>query len=559
MLVQAVERLAVGFREQGVAVGLLPGYARVVRARRVGIFDEEHVGYEVAERGAQPLILHTLAHAALRLHLVGEFIQPVFVFMEIMLEAPASRSVGKFLEPLLREQGSRQRGGVLCEAEALDFFRRKGQSGTETPEQPVDMPVRDFPNTEKAEHMVNAVGIKIQPRVREPPAPPGVAVFRHLFPVVSGEAPVLTVTGKGIGRCACLSVEVEEARVLACRHAVAVDANGNVAFKYNAVFHSRFVGAAHLRVGKILHEAVLHSDALGGAFLAAAEVFLGPEAEVRRAVFIALTAEVGVGFEPVRLFCTKFLKAFLAHHAAANLVEQVVEETAFELHHRLVVHRRLCVEPQAALRVSGIGFGVLPFARVYIYRMQGEDRDAVVRIGVAPSAARCGVVDGQELHGLHAGRGGPKHKRAQVAKVADAETARRAQREYGYHHACPAPGGEGDARRVVARYDRCPRLGFKRQETAVVAFFPKDKFGTALIGQYIFIFKSRRSRFQVEREGKFVSVGAHGVERTFGLPFAQSRDIAEHAPAHSFGRRRGTEAQRERSGEVFMGALPVEV
>ena len=109
------------------------------------------------------------------------------------------------------------------------------------------------------------------------------------------------------------------------------------------------------------------------------------------------------------------------------------------------------------------------------------------------------------------------------------------------------------------RYDRCPCLGFERQETAIVAFFPKDKLWTTLIGQYIFIFKSRRCRFQVERKGVFVGIGAHGVERAFGLPFAQGRNIAEHAPAHSFGRRRGAEAQRERSGEVFKGALPVEV
>ena len=65
---------------------------------------------------------------------------------------------------------------------------------------------RNFPDTEEAQNMVNAVGIEIFRHILETAYPPGTVVLQHLIPVIGGEAPVLTVGRERIGRRTSLSI-----------------------------------------------------------------------------------------------------------------------------------------------------------------------------------------------------------------------------------------------------------------------------------------------------------------------------------------------------------------
>ena len=52
---------------------------------------------------------------------------------------------------------------------------------------------RNLPDTEEAEYVVNTISIKVLRHILEAVYPPLTAVLNHLIPVVSREAPVLTI------------------------------------------------------------------------------------------------------------------------------------------------------------------------------------------------------------------------------------------------------------------------------------------------------------------------------------------------------------------------------
>ena len=79
----------------------------------------------------------------------------------------------------------------------------------------------DLPDAEESQHMVYAVGIEVLCHLAESSHPPLAAVLQHLVPVVGGEAPVLPVGRERVGRCSCLSVQVEVLRLHPGLHAVA--------------------------------------------------------------------------------------------------------------------------------------------------------------------------------------------------------------------------------------------------------------------------------------------------------------------------------------------------
>ena len=105
-----------------------------------------------------------------------------------------------------------------------------------------------LPNAEEAEHVVYAVGVEILGGVGQTSAPPTIAVGSHRFPIVGRESPVLSLCGKGIGRCAGGSVEVEQLAVFAGGHAVAADTDGYVALEHYAALAGYGMDFAELAV-----------------------------------------------------------------------------------------------------------------------------------------------------------------------------------------------------------------------------------------------------------------------------------------------------------------------
>ncbi len=116
----------------------------------------------------------------------------------------------------------------------LHFVGAKRQRRIEDAEQPVDGAKRYLPYSEKAEQVVDAVGIEVVCHFFKASFPPGKSVLAHLFPVVCGKSPVLSVYGKSVRRRSGACVKVEPLRRYPCVDACAADAYGYVAFEGDA-------------------------------------------------------------------------------------------------------------------------------------------------------------------------------------------------------------------------------------------------------------------------------------------------------------------------------------
>src|SRR5678816_1441107 len=64
------------------------------------------------------------------------------------------------------------------------------------------------PNSKEPKYMINSECIKIIAHLLKSLAPPFKMIFLHLFPIVSWEAPVLSLHCKIIRWCPCLEIQV---------------------------------------------------------------------------------------------------------------------------------------------------------------------------------------------------------------------------------------------------------------------------------------------------------------------------------------------------------------
>ncbi len=261
---------------------------------------------------------------------------------------------------------------------------------------------RNLPDAEESEHVVDAVGVEILRHLAEAAHPPLTAVLHHLVPVVGGEAPVLSVFAEGIGRSACLPVEVEVARLSHHVGSVAVDADGNVALQDDALLACVLVGAVHLLV----------------------EVKLHIVPECCRAAFVTIDAELGVRLEPLLVLLDEVFVDFRTAHLCSLLCIELMQVFHLRGEHALIVNLRQRVQLLAQLLIVGAAllvFQLRQLAQIRILRMQGIDADAVVGIAVLPRAGSVGVIDGQHLQDALAGLRTPVDHQFQVAEVAHAE------------------------------------------------------------------------------------------------------------------------------------------
>lgn len=90
--------------------------------------------------------------------------------------------------------------GTEVESVGLHFFECVGQRGVEVPHESLYGVFRYLPDAEKAEYVVDAVGVEVFCHFAEACFPPGVVVFFHNGPVVGGESPVLPHDRECVGR-----------------------------------------------------------------------------------------------------------------------------------------------------------------------------------------------------------------------------------------------------------------------------------------------------------------------------------------------------------------------
>ncbi len=96
------------------------------------------------------------------------------------------------------------------DAEAVKLVERVGQGGIEMAAKPPHIGLGHLPNTEKAENMVDTIGIEAVLHLAEALAPPCVAVLGHLIPIVGRETPILAAQREVIGGRTRRGVAVEQ-------------------------------------------------------------------------------------------------------------------------------------------------------------------------------------------------------------------------------------------------------------------------------------------------------------------------------------------------------------
>ena len=89
---------------------------------------------------------------------------------------------------------------------------------------------RNLPDAEKSQNVIDTEGVEIAGHVPKASFPPVVTVFRHGFPIIGREAPVLTVGRKEIRRGTGVAVEIEELWAANGIHAVPSYPYGKVSF-----------------------------------------------------------------------------------------------------------------------------------------------------------------------------------------------------------------------------------------------------------------------------------------------------------------------------------------
>ena len=114
-----------------------------------------------------------------------------------------------------------------------------------------------FPNSEEAEDVVYAIGVKVACHVAEALYPPLSAVAEHGFPIIGGEAPILSVCAEVVGGSSCLTVHIKIVWVCLYIAAVAVHSDGYVAFEHDSEGLGMGVDVAHLGVEYVLDITVI--------------------------------------------------------------------------------------------------------------------------------------------------------------------------------------------------------------------------------------------------------------------------------------------------------------
>ena len=260
VVVKTIERSLVNIIERLVDEVELCRDTWVEELRVLVVANEEHVADQGIQAITQPDFLfisntckeslHLALGIYLRLHLIALLIQAVEIlllhFVGTLMEHTVQYPVGN----------ERTEESVLLEVQAvaLNLLAGHAEGWGKLSEQTMHAIHRDFPNTEEAEHVVDAIGIKELRHILEAAGPPLATVLQHLIPVVGRESPILTIHREIIRWSTRLTVQIEVLRLHPDIAAVAMYTNRNITLQDNTLCLGMFVRLLHLLVQDELHK-----------------------------------------------------------------------------------------------------------------------------------------------------------------------------------------------------------------------------------------------------------------------------------------------------------------
>ncbi len=476
VVVEPVECRPLAVAQGTVRVGELRRNARMIETALHGVLDEKHLVDEPHQTVANPVASvvalsgEQTLDLALRIDLLAQGIAAAARLLQILRAHLLGRLAEEIIEHVVIDIGLGVARGIEPEPGPPNLLLGEGQSRIEVAQQTVYALVGNLPDTEKAQNVVDPVGIEILGHLAETGLPPGIAVLGHALPVVGGQPPVLTQHGEVVGRCSGLRIHVEEVGIDPGVAARAADADGNIALQDHAVRMGVVADLTQLTVQMVLHEVDLRhlrvAIAPGRSQLPDRLRIicspLAPATEIGCTVPVAQGAEGGIGPQP-RLVAAEKLDELLRSQRSGTLFgEQLLQIGGLRGVDPLVIHLRKGVELLAQLSVFRHG----PLVGEASHSLQPQElrmerigRIGVVGIGVLPGSGHRGVVDRQDLNHLESGRPGPVYHLLQIVELAHAEALLRPERKDRNGYAGSAPGGSSRTETVARQRHARSRLG----------------------------------------------------------------------------------------------------
>ena len=235
-------------------------------------------------------------------------------------------------------------------------------------------------------------------------------------------------------------------RLLPGFDAAGADANGKVALQEHTDAAGIGSGIRELRMEDELDEGIVLDlngmllDILRHRGTVVSREF-GPLLEARRSIGIAQMAEDAIGFQPFGIFLGKGPIGSPEADAAPLLFVVLVQVFLLQSQDFHVVESRQVVQflPTLLETDEHVRLGQGQLAEVGIDGMEGMYADGVVGIAIRFRASLSGIVDRQELYGVHSGMRSPVRYFLEVAEVPYPLAAFRPEREEGYDKAGSPP------------------------------------------------------------------------------------------------------------------------
>ena len=189
---------------------------------------KEHIADQCIQTLTEVACLHKLFYLALRVELGLQVVETIASGNEIVVLHLLGALFEEFVDRPVGNVRTGEQVFLPMQAISLDLLACQRKRRRELPQQPVHALDGYFPNAEKAQHVVDTIGIEILRHVLETAHPPNAVVGNHRIPVVGGEAPILAVHREVVGWSTSLAVQVEVLGLHPDIATMAVHANRNV-------------------------------------------------------------------------------------------------------------------------------------------------------------------------------------------------------------------------------------------------------------------------------------------------------------------------------------------
>ena len=121
--------------------------------------------------------------------------------------------------------------------------------------------LRNLPDTEEAQHVVDTDGVEILSHPAKPAVEPvyQILTFRFLFftPIISWESPILTIMGENIRRRTGLGIEMEEFWMSGRLHTIPIHPNRHITLNDNSL-RTGIIGSRFQLEVKVILEIINH-------------------------------------------------------------------------------------------------------------------------------------------------------------------------------------------------------------------------------------------------------------------------------------------------------------